>query len=60
MEKYKTIKLNIEEINFLKEILIERYVNCLAEKENDKENLTLQKNIKISSKLLNIIEYLER
>lgn len=60
MKEYKTLKLNKEEIEFLKGILIEKYVNRLTEKEKGNKDLIIQGDIKLSGRLLNVIEYIER
>jgi hypothetical protein len=64
MKEYKTLKLDDEEIQVVKKILIEKRVEYLVERSNDKEQVEkdykLHRENIICNKLLNIIEYLER
>ena len=68
MRKYKTLKLNEEEIAILKRILMQQIVNTKIEQTNIEEEreLTVEEELKYKSELndyqnlLRLIRYIER
>jgi len=68
MKKYKTLKLNEEEIAILKRILMQQIVNTKVEQTNIEEEreLTVEEELKYKSELndyqnlLRLIRYIER